>query len=77
MKTHSKTAQPGAPSIDPVCGMAVKAETPHRFLFEDDEILFCSAGCKAKFASSPQSYAAHVKGEAGKARTVKYPQWVY
>lgn len=34
-----------APKLtDPVCGMMVKAETPHRLTHEGEEVLFCSAG---------------------------------
>ena len=34
---------------DPVCGMTVKADTPHRTTHDGHEVLFCSAGCKTKF----------------------------
>ncbi|GAM97431.1 lead, cadmium, zinc and mercury transporting ATPase [alpha proteobacterium U9-1i] len=43
--------------IDPVCGMTVKADTPHRVMHEGEEVLFCSAGCKAKFEADPAKYA--------------------
>jgi Cu+-exporting ATPase len=43
---------------DPVCGMTVKPETPHRLEHDGHEVLFCSAGCKAKFAADPARYAA-------------------
>ncbi|MGE3867159.1 MAG: HAD-IC family P-type ATPase, partial [Hyphomonadaceae bacterium] len=42
---------------DPVCGMTPKPETPHRFARAGDEVLFCSAGCKAKFEADPARYA--------------------
>jgi Cu+-exporting ATPase len=51
---------------DPVCGMIVKPDTPHRLAHSGEDVLFCSAGCKAKFAAAPEKYmkagapAAHV-----------------
>jgi heavy metal translocating P-type ATPase len=41
---------------DPVCGMSVKPDTPHRLTHEGEEVLFCSAGCKTKFAADPAKY---------------------
>ncbi len=43
---------------DPVCGMSVGADTPHRLTHKGEEVLFCSAGCKAKFAADPARYHA-------------------
>ena len=43
---------------DPVCGMIVKADSPHRFTFEGTEYRFCCAGCKTKFAADPRRYLA-------------------
>jgi len=43
-------------SIDPVCGMTVKPESPHRFDYHGVEYRFCSAKCAAKFQASPESY---------------------
>ncbi len=47
-----------ASAHDPVCGMEVSGKTPHRLAHEGEEVLFCSAGCKAKFAADPGKYAA-------------------
>jgi Cu+-exporting ATPase len=41
---------------DPVCGMEVSADTPHRLSHEGKAVLFCSAHCKAKFAAAPEKY---------------------
>ena len=46
---------------DPVCGMSVKPDTPHRLAHNGEEVLFCSASCKAKFAAAPEKY---VKSDA-------------
>lgn len=44
------------PLTDPVCGMTVKVDTPHRLTHDGHDVLFCSAGCKAKFAADPERY---------------------
>lgn len=41
---------------DPVCGMAVKPDTPHRTVHGGTEILFCSARCKARFEADPSRF---------------------
>ena len=44
------------PNIDPVCGMTVKPESPHRHEYGGVEYRFCSAKCLAKFQASPETY---------------------
>src|SRR5258705_2398226 len=42
---------------DPVCGVTVDAATSrHRFDHRGETFHFCSAGCKAKFATTPDQY---------------------
>src|SRR5882672_11186812 len=41
---------------DPVCGMRVAADTPHRHSHEGQAYLFCCGGCQAKFAANPDKY---------------------
>ncbi|HEY8336083.1 MAG TPA: heavy metal translocating P-type ATPase [Tardiphaga sp.] len=42
---------------DPVCGMTVDpAASKHRFDYRGETYHFCSAGCRTKFAASPQQY---------------------
>lgn len=48
--------QMGGPKQDPVCGMAVSAQSPHRVEYEGRSIFFCSEGCRAKFVSNPGQY---------------------
>ncbi|HEY3432593.1 MAG TPA: heavy metal translocating P-type ATPase [Rhodocyclaceae bacterium] len=43
-------------SIDPVCGMTVKPESPHASDLEGVHYRFCSAKCKTKFDADPQHY---------------------
>lgn len=50
-------ASPAATSRDPVCGMSVRADTPHRLTHADREILFCSARCRSSFAANPEQYS--------------------
>ena len=42
--------------IDPVCGMTVKADSPHRASHAGRDYRFCSAGCRAKFTANPAAY---------------------
>jgi P-type Cu+ transporter len=41
---------------DPVCGMTVKPESPHRYAYHGTEYRFCSAHCLAKFQAAPEDY---------------------
>src|SRR5690606_3845934 len=41
---------------DPVCGMSVRAESPHRTVHEGKAYLFCGARCREKFEADPQHY---------------------
>ncbi len=42
---------------DPVCGMTVDTRrAAHRLAHEGAEYVFCSAGCRAKFAANPSQY---------------------
>ncbi|MBY0565492.1 MAG: YHS domain-containing protein [Hyphomonadaceae bacterium] len=59
MRDGSENAQRMLTVRDPVCGMTPTPDTPHRLLYDGDEVLFCSAGCKAKFAANPARYVSH------------------
>lgn len=43
---------------DPVCGMTVAGDTPHKIEHGGRTYLFCSAGCLEKFRKEPQRFAA-------------------
>ena len=43
---------------DPVCGMAVTAESSHHVEHEGRPYYFCSARCESKFAADPPAYMA-------------------
>ncbi|MCP5277920.1 MAG: heavy metal translocating P-type ATPase [Thiobacillus sp.] len=49
---------------DPVCGMTVKPDSPHRAQHDGQTYLFCSAGCLEKFRAEPGRYLAPAEPEA-------------
>ena len=51
-----RTAAEQQSSIDPVCGMQVGNDSPHSITHEGQRYVFCSAGCRAKFAANPAKY---------------------
>ncbi len=52
-----------APAVDPVCGMKVSPDTPHRLAAEGGEILFCSARCLERYRDSgPGGFAGGAGG---------------
>ena len=61
---HTSAIPPAAPPAspapaadkDPVCGMTVKADSPHRHVHAGREYRFCGAGCRTKFAADPERF---------------------
>jgi Cu2+-exporting ATPase len=49
--------------VDPVCGMKVRADTPHRYTHEGREYLFCCAGCRESFVAAPARYLNKSEGQ--------------
>jgi Cu+-exporting ATPase len=47
---------PPEPVLDPVCGMTVRPESPHRHVHGGVTYGFCAAGCLAKFRADPERY---------------------
>jgi Cu+-exporting ATPase len=49
---------PSAPEtfVDPVCGMSVAADSPHRGEHEGSTYSFCSAGCVERFRADPERF---------------------
>ena len=43
-------------NLDPVCGMKVADDTPHRFDYQGQTYRFCSQHCLDKFQASPSNY---------------------
>ena len=65
-----------AATRDPVCGMIPKPGTPHRFAHNGEEVLFCSASCKAKFEADPTRYTRSADGleeQADHSRCAHHP----
>ncbi|MDP1522008.1 MAG: heavy metal translocating P-type ATPase [Methylotenera sp.] len=58
---------------DPVCGMNVTVDSPHKFQHEGKSIYFCSAGCKAKFAANPAKYSIAAPGSFSQTQTTAEP----
>jgi P-type Cu+ transporter len=55
----NKTTHAGSSSlIDPVCGMTVTEQSPHRHGYEGRTYFFCSEKCRARFAADPARYVA-------------------
>jgi len=54
--SSSDASKPEAGERDPVCGMAVASQSPHRSSREERTYFFCSAGCKNKFDTQPLRY---------------------
>ncbi len=62
---HDSPALHTAELPDPVCGMQVPADSPHRLAHSGLEYRFCSAGCLGKFRREPSRYVASGKGGHG------------
>ena len=61
---HEHEPEPGAPTgTDPVCGMNVPLTSPHRYVVNGSEVVFCSARCRDRFASDPSAYLSGERDE--------------
>ncbi len=49
---------PASSLVDPVCGMTVTEQSPHRHEHAGRMYFFCAAKCRAKFAAEPAKYLA-------------------
>jgi P-type Cu+ transporter len=54
---------------DPVCGMLVQPDSPHRFTYNGKDFLFCSPRCLELFQSQPERYLQPAADKTGKAVT--------
>jgi Cu+-exporting ATPase len=62
MTASPSPARPQAGNVgvalhDPVCGMRVAPDSPHRTEHDGVQYAFCCAGCLKKFQANPQQYA--------------------
>lgn len=53
---HSSHPAQDAKYIDPVCGMQVSPDSPHRHTHDEQRYLFCSEKCLQRFKLNPESY---------------------
>jgi P-type Cu+ transporter len=60
---------PGADLKDPVCGMSVTAESPHREAHAGTTYYFCSARCRSKFSADPDRYVGPAAGHTTQGAT--------
>ena len=78
---HAAHASADANALkDPVCGMSVTAETPHRFEHLGQRYYFCSAKCRARFAAEPEKYLTSIGvpvAAAATAAPVALPGTIY
>ncbi|HEY3352069.1 MAG TPA: heavy metal translocating P-type ATPase, partial [Polyangia bacterium] len=58
MANRESPAGPAELARDPVCGMDVGPDSPHRLPHAGTEYRFCSASCLARFRAEPGRYAA-------------------
>ena len=54
--SHDSSAPTIAGDKDPVCGMTVKPDSPHKSHHAGQDYRFCSGRCKEKFDADPQRY---------------------
>ncbi|HGM7559352.1 TPA: heavy metal translocating P-type ATPase [Pseudomonas aeruginosa] len=60
---------------DPVCGMTVKADSPHQLQYAGKVYRFCSEKCLSKFRAAPEVYGAAVREETTDLPTVASDTW--
>jgi Cu+-exporting ATPase len=51
-------------STDPVCGMMVDSNSPHKSIYQGRDVYFCAAGCKQKFDADPKKFAAKLSDKS-------------
>ena len=54
--SHSKADEPHRELNDPVCGMAVKPDSPYQAEHQGEHYYFCSQGCQSRFKKEPAKY---------------------
>jgi Cu+-exporting ATPase len=66
---NSGDANDARKQIDPVCGMSVSAQSPHRFDYAGQQYVFCCQGCLDRFRADPARFAGHQPGKGSMAGT--------
>lgn len=74
---HGDTPPPATELKDPVCGMAVTAQSQYAALHEGHKYFFCSAKCQGRFVEAPQKYAPGSQGKSGAGPEATQPGTIY
>jgi Cu+-exporting ATPase len=69
------SAPPQDTHTDPVCGMSVGAESPHRTQHDGEAYVFCSAHCLRKFNEDPDAYTGGSAGPAADEEAPPGAEW--
>jgi P-type Cu+ transporter len=56
---------------DPVCGMEVSPESPHRLVHAGSAYAFCSGRCKERFAANPEEFLGRERPDAAEQPAVE------
>ena len=64
---------PAIAPTDPVCGMTVRPDGPHRYEHDGTTYGFCSAGCLAKFRTDPEGFKPFLRDPGTLARPWAVP----
>ena len=72
---HDAVMPVAGKAVDPVCGMQVDVDSPHRYSFEGREYRFCCKRCRERFEAEPARYA-HA-GETQGVGVVEPPGTIY
>jgi Cu+-exporting ATPase len=74
---HGVDEKAGNSLTDPVCGMAVTAQSEHHVEHDGHPYYFCSAKCQAKFSEDPQQFIARAPDAAPAAPVVAAAGTIY
>ncbi|RKR66689.1 Cu+-exporting ATPase [Acidovorax sp. 94] len=77
-EVHEGHKPPSSTALkDPVCGMAVTAQSQYTALHEGHNYYFCSAKCQGRFVEAPQKYAPGAHGTSGTEPEATQPGTIY
>ncbi len=62
-------------AIDPVCGMKVGSDSPHRIEEDGRVLLFCSERCRLAYARDPARYSTHGAPHRASETAARGAQW--
>jgi Cu+-exporting ATPase len=60
-------------ATDPVCGMHVPADSPHRVSYGGGLFVFCSESCRERFAQAPDRYLVSTSADVATASPPQRP----